>query len=228
MAGVVPRLLIFDVNETLTDLTPLAARFEEVGAPAHLLPTWFAGVLRDGFALTAAGGYADFADLATDGLRALLAGIEGWEGDQEEAARHVLAVFRQLPLHPDAVPGIRALHDAGFRLATMTNGSAAQTDQLLAHAGIRDCFTVLCDVSGPRCWKPAPRAYRWACEQAGARPAEAGLVAVHPWDVDGAQRAGLAGIWLCRAPTRYPRTMLPPTRTAADLRELPVLLLPQS
>ncbi|WP_433918697.1 hypothetical protein OIE50_18395 [Streptomyces canus] len=48
-------MLVFDVNVSLGDLTPLRARFEDIGAPGHLLPTWFAGILRDGFALTAAG-----------------------------------------------------------------------------------------------------------------------------------------------------------------------------
>jgi 2-haloacid dehalogenase len=220
MAVLSQRVLIFDVNETLTDFSPLAARFTEIGAPAHLAATWFASVLRDGFALTAAGGYADFADLAADGVRALLAGVDGWDGDAEEAARHVLAAFPDLPLHPDVTSGVRALHEAGFRLATMTNGSAALTEQLLVRAGIRDCFTVLCDVTGPRCWKPAPRAYHFAAEQAGVRPEEAALVAVHPWDVDGAQRAGLAGVWLQRTPARYPRTMLPPTLTTTDVDDL--------
>jgi 2-haloacid dehalogenase len=46
-----PALAILDVNETLSDLAPLAERFEAAGAPAHLLPTWFAGTLRDGIAI---------------------------------------------------------------------------------------------------------------------------------------------------------------------------------
>ena len=46
------RLLIFDVNETLSDLSPLCARFAELGLAEHLSTTWFAGLLRDGFALT--------------------------------------------------------------------------------------------------------------------------------------------------------------------------------
>ena len=31
-----PALLVFDVNETLSDMAPIAARFQEVGAPPHL------------------------------------------------------------------------------------------------------------------------------------------------------------------------------------------------
>ncbi|NUQ98654.1 MAG: hypothetical protein HOY79_19570 [Streptomyces sp.] len=46
-----PLLLVFDVNETLSDLAPLRHRFEDFGASADLMPLWFAGILRDGFAL---------------------------------------------------------------------------------------------------------------------------------------------------------------------------------
>lgn len=51
-----PRLMVFDVNETLSDVSVMGRRFADVGAPSHLAATWFAGLLRDGFALTAAGG----------------------------------------------------------------------------------------------------------------------------------------------------------------------------
>lgn len=47
-----PYLVVFDVNETLSDMSPLAARFEDVGAPSLTAQIWFAELLRDGFALT--------------------------------------------------------------------------------------------------------------------------------------------------------------------------------
>ncbi len=47
-----PAVVIFDVNETLSDLEPLRGRFERIGAPAAMLDAWFAATLRDGFALT--------------------------------------------------------------------------------------------------------------------------------------------------------------------------------
>jgi len=43
-----PTLLVFDVNETLSDMSPLAVRFEDVGAPKLLAQTWFAELLRNG------------------------------------------------------------------------------------------------------------------------------------------------------------------------------------
>ncbi|WP_107122704.1 haloacid dehalogenase type II [Streptomyces dysideae] len=216
-----PSVLVFDVNETLSDLAPLRHRFEQIGAPADLLPLWFAGILRDGFALTAAGGPADFALLARDSLRWLLAGTLD-PAAADDAAHHVVEGFAELDVHPDVVEGVRALRAAGYRLVTMTNGSAALTDRLLTRAGIRDCFEALWDVTGPGRWKPDPRAYHYAAEHCGVRPDEALLVAVHPWDIDGAQRAGLAGAWLRRGvpDAVYPRSLTSPALTAENLTEL--------
>lgn len=219
-----PQVLVVDVNETLSDLTPLRARFEDIGAPGHLLATWFAGVLRDGFALTAAGGYADFTSIAHDGLQAMLSGLAGWTGDREAAARHILDGFAHLDVHPDVPDGALKLSEAGYRLTAMTNGSVAMTERLLDKAGVLDRFDALSDVSGPRCWKPAPAAYRHVVERVGVRPDQALMVAVHPWDIDGAQRAGLDGAWLRRGASVYPQTATPPRFSAQDLRELADML----
>jgi 2-haloacid dehalogenase len=64
-----PAVLVFDVNETLSDMSPMGQRFEDLGAPAHLAASWFAGLLRDGFALTAVGASESFAHLAAESLR---------------------------------------------------------------------------------------------------------------------------------------------------------------
>lgn len=42
--------VVFDVNETLSDLTPMGARFAALGAPEGLGPLWFAATLREGMA----------------------------------------------------------------------------------------------------------------------------------------------------------------------------------
>ncbi|MGW4469963.1 haloacid dehalogenase type II [Nonomuraea sp. NPDC004354] len=212
-----PHVVIFDVNETLTDMDPLRARFEDVGLPGHVVATWFASVLRDGFALTAAGGYAEFAAIAADVLRGLLAGRDI---DADAAIERILRAFTELRLHPDVPDGMRMLRDGGIRLLTMTNGAAATTEGILAREGVLDLVEARLDVSGPRVWKPARAAYEYAVGRAGVRPEQAALVAVHPWDVDGAMRAGLAGAWLDRRGTPYPSVMTAPSVSARDLMAL--------
>ncbi|MEU8108705.1 haloacid dehalogenase type II [Nonomuraea muscovyensis] len=212
-----PHVVIFDVNETLTDMEPLRARFEEVGLPGHLVATWFAGVLRDGFAITAAGGYAEFSAVAADVLRGLL---DGGRTDADEAINHVLRAFTELRVHPDVPDGMRMLHAGGIRLFTMTNGAAAMTERVLARDGLLDLVEARLDVSGPRVWKPGRAAYDYVVERAGVGADQAALVAVHPWDIDGAQRAGLVGAWLDRRGVPYPSVMTAPRVSAPDLRAL--------
>lgn len=214
-----PHVLVLDVNETLTDLSPLAARLAEAGLPDHLLPAWFAGVLRDGVALTLAGGEATFAAVARDGLRTL-AVCSGTGADPEEAADHVLAGLPLLPLHPDVPDGVRALRTAGHRLVTLTNGSAGTTRAVLDRAGLTDCFEAHLDVEAVGRWKPAREAYAHALDSVGVPPDEAALVSVHPWDIDGAARAGLATVWLRRTRRPYPASQLPAALEATGLTDL--------
>ncbi len=58
-----PSVIVFDVNETLSDMAPMGQRFADVGADPRLARLWFAALLRDGFALTVAGAREDFAVL---------------------------------------------------------------------------------------------------------------------------------------------------------------------
>jgi len=64
------------VNETLSDMSTLAHGFEAVGAPGHVAATWFAQVLRDGFALTSTGDNIQFATIAASLLDATLDSVE--------------------------------------------------------------------------------------------------------------------------------------------------------
>ncbi|NJP89632.1 haloacid dehalogenase type II [Nonomuraea sp. FMUSA5-5] len=210
-----PQVVIFDVNETLTDMEPLRARFEDVGLSGEQLPAWFASVLRDGFALTVAGGFAEFGRIGADVLKGLRL--------PDKAVEHVLGGLAGLRVHPDVPDGMRRLREAGIRLFTMTNGSAATTEGILRREGLLDLVEATLDVSGPRAWKPARAAYAYAVGRAGVLPAEAALVAVHPWDVDGAQRAGLSGAWVDRRGVPYPETMSAPHVSAPDLRALAAL-----
>src|SRR5262245_28917059 len=95
-----PSVVVFDVNETLSDMAPMADRFTDVGAPGVLAKVWFAALLRDGFALTAAGGQERFAVLAADLLHTMLAGID-LNRPVDDAVAHILSGFTHLPVHPD-------------------------------------------------------------------------------------------------------------------------------
>lgn len=144
-----PAVVVFDVNETLTDMSPLRGRLVEVGGHGVLFDAWFAATLRDGFAVTAAGGYAEFADIARHVLTGLLADRLERPVDPEQAA--ALAGLPHLEVHPDVAAGLRTLHDPGLRLVTLTNGAPTPCEparsRLHRAAGLADCALLR-----PRLW----------------------------------------------------------------------------
>lgn len=214
-----PTVVVFDVNETLSDMSPMAERFADVGAERHLAKLWFATLLRDGFALTAAGGTEAFSRLGEGVLRQLLAGVE-LDRDPDEAVAHVMSGFASLALHPDVVDGVQALRRAGLRLVTLSNGSTKVAETLFDSAGIRGEFEALLSVEDAGTWKPARGAYEHAARACGTDLAQMLLVAVHPWDIDGANRAGMSTAWLNRTGSTYPEYFTEPTHKAASLTEL--------
>ena len=109
--------------------------------------------------------------------------------------------FADLPVHADVPDGIRALAGLGIRLVTLSNGSVSVAEALLDRAGLRE-------------------AYAYAVQQSGVDPADAMLVAVHPWDTDGATRAGLATAWLSRTGGPYPDYFTPPDLRASSLSDV--------
>lgn len=220
-----PAVAVLDVNETLSDLEPLRERFEAVGAERELLETWFASTLRDGIALTASGEYASFLDVGRAVLRTLLNPVQQLRLSLDEATEHILSGLAQLPVHSDVAAGLRSLREAGVRVATLTNGSAASAEGLLERAGLSGVVERNLDVAAVGRWKPHPYPYQHACRTLGVVPSDAVLIAAHPWDVHGAKHAGLRGAWVDRHGAPYPDVFASPDLTAHDLPSLVARLI---
>lgn len=212
-----PRVMIFDVNETLSDMSLMGQRFTDVGAPAYMAATWFAGLLRDGFALTTTGGNPAFAELGAEALRN---SIGDHVGDLDAAVEHIMSGFNSLPVHPDVVQGIHTLRSRAISLVTLSNGSTAVAEGLFDRNDIADCFDRLLSVDKAPLWKPAKAAYSFALKACACEPSEAMLVAVHPWDIHGAHQAGLATAWINRPNARYPAYFAAPDVEATSLVDL--------
>jgi 2-haloacid dehalogenase len=183
-----PRVVLIDVFETMLQVDALRARFVDVGRPEHEWELFFTRTLRDGMALTLAGGVRPFADVARAALR-----TTSHHTLSEEALDHVLAGFRELPPHPDVEPALRALARARIPSYAFTHGSAEVASDALDGAGLRTYLRGVLSTEEIRSFKPPARAYNWACQQVDAPGDRVALVAVHSWDVHGAVRAGLVG-----------------------------------
>ena len=210
-------VVLLDVNETLSDMRPLRERFVRVGAPAHLLDAWFASTLRDGFALAVGGTAAPFRSIGAAVLRGLLTPLPDLAVPVDEAVETVLGGMSELGVHPDVPEGLRLLAEAGLRVVPFTNGPLTSPQGLLERAGLSDLVERCLSVDDAGRWKPHSQAYAYAVRVCGVAADRAALLAVHPWDVDGAQRSGLVGGWIDRSGTAYPDVFLPPDVRGPDL-----------
>ncbi len=214
-----PRVLVLDVNETLSDLSHLRKGVEAAGIHWTLVDLWFAQVLRDGFALATLGESAGFADIARHTMRHLAPDLA------DEVVDSFVASVGRLPLHPDVVPGLRSLVAHGVPVVTLSNGSASVAESLLDQAGIRDLVGQVLSVQAAGVWKPARAAYEVALEATGVPAQEAAMVAVHPWDLHGAAAAGMRTIWVSRRAATYPEFFTAPDLTVSSFEQLAAHLL---
>jgi len=215
-----PAVVAFDVIDTLMSLEPLRARLTGVGQPPALLEAWYTRTLRDGMALSAAGDYAGFTDVAEAALRALTHFTIS-----EEQVAAVMAGFGELPAFPDAVPAITSLAEAGLRVACLTNGPASLTSSFIDRAGLGSGVDRVISVEEVYRWKPAGVVYRYAAEVLGVPSDQLALVAAHDWDCHGAKRAGLITGWVSRKSGGFGAPFAAPDVAGEDLTEVAARLL---
>ncbi len=221
-----PEVVAFDVVETLFALDPVRDRMKEVGLRAEVMPLWFAGFLRDAFALDVAGTYMPFKEVAQATLRVVMANEGVFTTDAADAKiARVLDAFAELTAHPDVRPAFDRLRDAKVRIVTLTNGSAENTKKLLERAGLAGHVEKTISIDEVKRWKPAAEVYLHAAKSVGVDPGKVALVAAHAWDVHGAKRAGLRTGWVVRKDKIVSPAIAPPDAQGKTLTEVVERLL---
>jgi len=206
-----PLAVAFDVVETLFSLEPVAIALRGAGGGSRSLELFFSRLLRDAFALAAAGDRRPFRELAAAAAAFTLPDAPPAERDA------VLAAFDRLPAQPDAQPALSRLAGAGLRAVALTNGGGEQTASLLQRAGLDRSVERTVSVEEVGRWKPAAEPYRHAAESLGVPPDRLALVSVHAWDVHGARRAGLVTGWASRLEGRFSDVFEPADVSGPDL-----------
>jgi 2-haloacid dehalogenase len=213
-------IIVFDVNETLLDITTLEPLFERVFGDPSVLREWFAQLILYSQTMTLSGLYTPFGELGVGSLR-MLASIHGVsiaDGDIEELKTRM----NTMPAHADVVPALSRLRAAGFRLVTLTNSASASSPTPLERAGIGEFFERSFSVESVRKFKPAPETYRQVAEELRVETSALCLVACHLWDTIGAQAAGCRGALVTRPHNAIlPAAEVPvPDVVAAELTDL--------
>jgi len=195
-----PRVVAFDVNETLLDLRALDPHFARIFGDAAVRPLWFAQMLQLAFVGAITGEYIDFTTAQRRALWMLAARRGVTLGEADAAA--IADQMTRLPPHGDVVPALERLRDTGAVIVALTNSPGSVADAQLRNAGIRDRFTQIFSAD----------LVRMVAERTGVTPREVLLVAAHGWDISGALAAGCRAAFVAR-----PGALLDPEATQPEI-----------
>jgi len=213
-------IIVFDVNETLLDITTLEPLFDRVFGNPFVLREWFAQLILYSQTMTLCGLYTPFGELAVGTLRmvASIYGVVVADIDIDELKQRL----NTMPAHSDVVPALTRLRDAGFRLVTLTNSASASSPSPLQRAGLGSFFERSFSVEAVRKFKPAPETYQLVAEEMNVETPALCLVACHLWDTMGAHAAGCRGALITRPHNAIlPAAEVPiPDLVASELTDL--------
>ncbi len=226
------RALAFDVFGTVVDWRGSIIREGQLlSATKGLTVDWpaFADAWRAGYKPamdSTRGSGAAWLDIDTLHRRILVGllprfGLQGTLSADE--LDHLNRVWHRLMPWPDTVSGLNRLR-ARFPVSTLSNGNVSLLVNMARNAGLPwDCV-----LSGELVhkYKPDPEVYLMAARLLGVAPQQLMLVAAHPSDLAGAQRAGLRTAYVTRPLEYGPSGALEPVGdltfdvTASDFLDL--------
>ncbi|MBL7559999.1 haloacid dehalogenase type II [Olleya sp. YSTF-M6] len=213
-----PKVLFFDVNETLLDLTVMKKSVADaLGGRKDLLKLWFTTMLQYSLVSTVGRQYNDFGIIGAAALQ-MVAQNNGITITEDDAKNSILGPIRSLPAHPEVKASLQALKDAGYKLISFTNSSNKGVKTQFENAGLTQYFDDRYSIEDIGKFKPHTDAYDWAARKSGLNPNECMLVAAHGWDIAGAIWANWRTAFISRPGAQLYPLANPPEINESNLK----------
>ena len=193
--------ILFDINETVLDLSSLKPKFKAAFGDDAVTATWFSMLLHTSTVCTLTDVKTDFATLAG----AMLDTVAARRGVElpDVMRADILGSFASLPPHADIKPALTRLRSAGYRTVAFTNSSLKLVTAQIDNAGLTDYFDDIVSVEETGSFKPDPRVYEFVARRVNRPIGELRLVATHDWDTHGALSAGMHAAYIDRSGAPY-------------------------
>ncbi len=215
-----PKVLFFDVNETLLDLTTMRKSVgEALGGREDLLSLWFTTMLQYSLVSTVARQYDDFAVIGTAALQ-MVAANHDITLSEEKAKTAIVTPLRSIPAHPEVKDALKALKADGYKLVSFTNSSNIGVKTQFENAGLIELFDERLSIEDIGKYKPDADAYQWAARKLKVQPNECFMIAAHGWDIAGAIWAGWRAAFISRPGAQLYPLAPKPEMNESDLKKI--------
>lgn len=214
------RAVLFDMDNTLIDwsnhavdwhelrcehLRPVLERLAEAGhevPPVEEVAEIYVTCNEEAWAASREPDWVAPRQLAVLKQTLYLVGVEPDEKELLDLQQlYAWSVIPGVEPYPDTVSVLETLRAHGVRTGLVTNASSPMwmRDRELEHYGLLEYLDVRITAGDAGHLKPHPRAFQWVLGELGIEPHEAVMVGDQVRDdVDGAQRAGMRGVWVNR------------------------------
>ena len=193
--------ILFDINETVLDLSTLKPKFKAAFGDESVMATWFSMLLHSSTVCILTDVHTNFATLAGTMLDSIAArkGITL----SDRARNNIIMGFASLPPHNDIKPALAQLKSAGFRTVAFSNSSLNLISTQMTNAGLLEYFDDIISVEETGSFKPDPTVYKFAAKQLKQPLESLRLVATHDWDTHGALSVGMKAAYINRSGAIY-------------------------
>jgi 2-haloacid dehalogenase len=193
-----PKVIFFDVNETLLDLTAMKKQVENaLDGKEDLLSLWFTTMLQYSLVVSASGQYKPFGHIGAAALQ-MVAANNGIIITEHEARDIVVNAMQNLPPHPEVKDALAVLKKEGYTLVALTNSDTESLKNKFENVGLTTYFDDLLSIESVGKFKPFTDVYNWAAHKMNIKPEDCMLIAAHGWDVAGALWAGWRAAFVSR------------------------------
>jgi 2-haloacid dehalogenase len=215
-----PEALAFDMYGTLVDPIGITKELERYlpEEASHVSRAWRQKQLEYTFRLTAMGRYEDFERVTRKALDYALVAAGRELGPERTAT--LMEQYNALKQFADVEPGLQRLKEAGYEMVVFSNGTPRMLEALLDAAELSPYFRGSISVDEVRVYKPSPETYRHVARRLGRSIGEVRLVSSNPFDVVGAEAAGMRAAWVDRSGSLFDTLGSPPEIVVATLTEL--------
>ena len=195
----VAEALAFDMYGTLVDPIRIWKQLEKYipDGAQRIAEIWRQKQLEFTFRLTAMERYEDFEQVTPKALDYALATTgHSMETQQKNS---LMAQYNNLERFADVEPGLQRLKDAGYTMVVFSNGSPAMLSAIMQAANLERYCSGFVSVDEVKVYKPSPIVYRHVANRLGRPLDQVRLISSNPFDVIGAEAAGMQAAWVNRS-----------------------------
>jgi len=184
-----PKLILFDVYETLLDMELIERRINAVLNSKRGYTLWFQVFMQYCFADNCMKTFHPFLAIAKATLQMTgkMLGVVVNENEAED----ILQLLNHLPTKEAMPESLSSLCDQDFRIAALTNVPRDIIDERMERTGLISYFEAVLSAEEIKKYKPAAVVYQWAIQKLEVEPKDVLFVSAHPWDIAGASDAGM-------------------------------------